>query len=134
MVLLRASSKAIGEDAVLEGATGEGDGGLPHGEALLRFAEAATRNSEDLAAAREHLLEAVGHVGFVEVAATVGIFNGLVRVADATGIPLDDGTRNGSVDFRESLGLNRFGGAANSDLTAATDDADRDDSVKQLFA
>ena len=39
----------------------------------------------------------------MHAAATVGIFNGLVRVADCTGIPLDDGTRDATVEERESL-------------------------------
>lgn len=134
MVLLRASSQAVGETPALEGANGEGDGGLPHGEALLRFAEAATRNSEDLEEARRHALEAVGPAGFIEAAATIGIFNGLVRVADATGIPLDDGTRNSSKTFRAELGFDAFAGAANSDLAAATGGGEAEQSVQRLFS
>ncbi len=119
MVLLRVSSEAIGEKAELEGAMGDGDGGVPHGEALARFAEAATRGSDDLDAARSELIGAVGAEAFIEAAATVGIFNGLVRVADATGTPLDDGTRDDSVEFRAKLGLNEFGSANNTNLEAA---------------
>jgi hypothetical protein len=52
--------------------------------------------------------------GLVLAAATVGILNGLVRTADATGSPLDEGTWTASVRFREELGLNEFSGAASS--------------------
>ena len=118
MVLLRASSKAIGAAADLEGAIGTGDGALPNGALLLRFSEAATRASDDLGAARSQLIAAIGAEAFVEAAATVGIFNALVRVADATGIPLDDSTRDASVQLRSQLGLNAFGSSRNTNLEA----------------
>ncbi len=118
-MLLRASSEALGDEAKLSAAVGEGDGGVEHGELLARFAESATRGSDDLPSLREQLVTAMGGERFIEVAATVGIFNGLVRVADATGIPLDDGTLKASIDFREQLGLNQFAGATNTDLARA---------------
>lgn len=85
----------------------------------MRFAEAVTRGAEDVAAARTALRAALGEEGFGEVAGIVGIFNGLVRNADFSGIPLDEGTLHGSTDFRAELGLNAFGGAANSALDRA---------------
>ena len=115
-MLLRASSEAIGEDAKLDGAVGVGDGAVPHGGVLIAYAEAATRGSDDLPQARAAALAALGEAGFVRAAATVGIFNGLVRVADSIGIPLDDSTRRTTGSFRESLGLNAFSGARNTDL------------------
>ena len=57
MALLRVSSSAIGEEADLGGAVGRGDGAVPHGAALVRFAEAATRGTDDLLEAREALRE-----------------------------------------------------------------------------
>ena len=117
MALLRASSIALGTQADLAGSIGRGDGELPNGAELVRFAEAATRDSDDLPAAREALQEAVGLEAFVLAAATVGIFNGLVRTADSTGIPLDNGMVDGSADFRQDLGLNAFGGSRNTDLS-----------------
>ena len=132
-MLLRASSEAIGEQAELEGTLGRGDGGVEHGEAMARFAEAATRGGEELAALRDPLRAQLGDERFVEVAATIGIFNGLVRVADSTGIPLDDGTLKASVDFRKELGLDQFGGANNSDLSAAGSGASERE-VSKLFA
>ena len=117
-MLLRVSSEAIGMEAELSATVGDGDGGVPHGELLRSFAEAATRDTDDLALVRQGLRDAVGDAAFVEAAATVGAFNGLVRVADGTGIPLDDGTRSVSDGFREALGLNAFAGARNTDLEA----------------
>lgn len=120
MGLLRASSEHIGQSVDLEATVGgSGADGIPHGDALVRFAEAVTRGSEDVDAARAALRDALGEAGFVEAAAIVGIFNGLVRTADASGIPLDEDTLHGSTEFRERLGLNAFGGARNSALAEA---------------
>jgi len=134
-VLLRASGQAIGAATDLEGAIGRGDGDVPHGALLIRFAEAATRASDDLGAVRSQLVAAIGPEAFVEAAATVGIFNALVRVADATGIPLDDGTRDASVQLRSQLGLNAFGSSRNTNLEAEAglDGNERDADVAQLF-
>ena len=123
-MLLRASSEAIGGEAAIEGAIGaaEGDGGVPSGAAMVRFSEAVTLSSPDLEDSRRALLEELGAVGFVEVAATVGIFNGLVRVADSTGIPLDEVSRKVSEGFRDALGLVQFASAQNTDLEAEPGD------------
>ena len=59
-MLLRESGKAIGEDVKLEGSIGEGDSGVHHGAALIRFAEAATRGSDDLNDVRSALVAAIG--------------------------------------------------------------------------
>lgn len=123
-MLLRASSEAIGGKAAIEGAIGaaEGDGGVPSGAAMVRFSEAVTRASSDVEASRRALLDELGTAGFVEVAATVGIFNGLVRVADSTGIPLDDVSRKISAGFRDALGLGQFASAQNTDFEAEPDE------------
>lgn len=132
-MLLRASGEKAGEKVDLAAAVGRGgDGGVPHGEALLRFGEAVTRGSDDAGAARRALLRAVGPAGFMEAASIVGIFNGLVRTADASGIPLDDGMRNDSAEFRGELGLDALAGAANTDLAAVHGDAKPRD-VASLF-
>ncbi len=131
-MLLRESSEAIGEEAKLDAAVGRGDSGIPHGEQLAEFAEAATRGTDRLPALRTELLEVLGAEAFVAVAATVAIFNGLVRVADSTGIPLDDRTRDASIDFRDELGLNSFVGADSTDLAAAKPAA-KGGEVSKLF-
>jgi hypothetical protein len=134
-MLLRASSEAIGQEAELEGTLGRGDGGVEHGDLMARFAEAATRGSEDLESLRSQLFDAVGAERFVEVAGTVGIFNGLVRVADGTGIPLDEGTLKASTDFRKRLGLDEFSGSGNSDLARVAGNAAASErNVSKLFA
>ena len=96
-----------------------GGGGIPHGDELVRFAEAITKGTDDAGPARQALRHALGEDALVEASGIVGIFNGLVRNADFTGIPLDEGTLHGSKDFREALGLNVYAGAANTDVARA---------------
>ncbi len=67
------------------------------------------------------------------MATSVGIFSGLVRVADATGIPLDPGTLGATVDLRDELALNEFSGARNTGLDTADASAASSD-VRRLFA
>ena len=62
-MLLRVSSEAIGLDSDLSATVGEGDGGVPHGELLRSFAEAATLGAEDLASIRSDLWDALGNDG-----------------------------------------------------------------------
>jgi hypothetical protein len=51
---------------------------------------------------------------FVDVAGVIAAFNVVDRVADATGIPLDDMMLAVSADLREQLGLSRFASSANT--------------------
>jgi hypothetical protein len=91
----------------------EGDGGVPHGRLLIRFAEAVL-GEEEIALRRAHdaLASAVGSPGLVDAAGVVGLFNAIDRVADATGIPLEPEKAAASADFRAALDLDRFSVAA----------------------
>ncbi len=133
MTLLRASGDAIGLDVDLGAATGAVEGGgVPDGEALVAFTEAAVlADRDELAARRQDLLEAIGPAAAGHAAATVSAFSGLVRVADAIGIPIDDGLAAVSADHRAELGLEAYGGAANS--AAVEVDGDRFSSIDDLF-
>jgi hypothetical protein len=96
-----------------------GDVGIAAGRELLAFTNAveggATGGGEpDLTAPRSALLDVVGRDGLVEAAATIAVFNGLVRVADGTGIQLDPGLDAFSLADRARLGIDAFAGAANT--------------------
>ncbi len=81
------------------------------------------------------MLAAVGSAGLVEACLTVGAFNGLTRVADATGIALDDGTMAATTDVRAELGLNDMAGARNTGDAVFASGAPRlPESVRDLFA
>jgi hypothetical protein len=119
VALLRASSSALGT-TIDVGATLATGTGVPCGDLLLEFAAAAHHDRDDLPRARDRLRAAVGQAGLVEAALTVGAFNGLTRVADATGIALDGGTLAATGDVRAELGLDAFAGAANTAAAATT--------------
>jgi len=53
-------------------------------------------------------------VDLSDVAATIGAFNVVDRIADATGIPLDPMIEALSADFRAELNLARFASSANT--------------------
>lgn len=91
--------------------------GVAGGAELLAFAEAAVKG-EPLEELRTALIDAVGMDGASQAAATVAAFSGLVRVADGTGIPIDDGLAAASTEIRDQLDLGSFSGAANTDLAA----------------
>ena len=82
------------------------DGGVAHGEVLMNFAEALpSRDEAALGAAREALLREAGPEILVDVAAIAGNFQRMVRIADATGIPLDDRNVAISGDVCDELDL-----------------------------
>ena len=92
MVLLRESSKKSGEAADLGIVTGrsDGDGGVPHGAFLLALAEAVARWQWDAVAdLRREGIERLGAQETSDAILVAAGFNGITRVADATGIHLD---------------------------------------------
>ena len=81
------------------------DGGVAHGALLARFAE-RIHDGTDLEPIRQEVAAAVGEAGLVDAAAVCANFNMMVRIADGTGTPLDEGTVEISDEFREELALN----------------------------
>lgn len=109
---MQANEQAVDLAGVVAGAQAVDDR-VPHGKLLARFAEAVVLGSEpELAAARETLLAAVGGEAFVDAACVVGNFERMVRVADATGIPLDAPIVSATTELRDELGLNDYTMAA----------------------
>ena len=117
-MLLRASGEVSGNTvdvhAVTEAAAAT-DSRVDHAESLVAFADAAVaRDEESLERSRRELLEKVGPEGLVDAAGVVGNFQRMVRIADATGIPLDAPMSLITEDLRRDLGIDRYGSAANS--------------------
>lgn len=87
----------------------QGDGGVPHGELLVRFAEAAILGSDDeIRQVREELATTLGEDALVDAAAVVAIFCCNVRVADASGVPLDEATAEVRERIGERVGIARY--------------------------
>ena len=82
---------------------------VPDGELLLRFAEAVLGVDDDvLALVRQELRETLGDAVLSDVAATVASFNAVVKLADGSGIPLEDYKHEATEDIRAQLELDRF--------------------------
>lgn len=89
--------------------TGAPSSGLAHGGELLAFADAMVgRDDAALDRARAALLEAAGPENLVDAAAVASNFERMVRIADATGIPLDRPLEQASGELRAELGLDRM--------------------------
>ncbi len=117
-MMLRASVERSGGEVDLNAVTKPGalPGGAVEGAAeLLAFADAMVgRDPAEIEHARKALIERLGADQFVEAAAVVANFQRMVRIADATGIPLDGVVMAMSEDFRGELGIDDFEGAARS--------------------
>ena len=100
-------------DAVLDTSSNT-ETGVPAGAELLAFVDAIETDHGRVREARQALRTVVGEDGMLEAAATAAVFNGLIRVADGTGIQLDDGLKIASASDRAHFGINNFAGAAST--------------------
>ena len=109
-MLLRGSGEHTGDDYDLSAIVNDGvaDGGVAAGAALAAYADAFFEDGNGLAAARDRLQVEVGEEASVDAAATLAIFNAVVRIADSTGIPLEEAKARMSADLRDDLGLNDY--------------------------
>ena len=91
------------------------DNGVPHGGLLNTFAEAVLGTDDaKLDAARTAVVEALGPAALVDAAGVIGAFMQMDRIADATGLPLDEFVVEATSDIREDLGLHTFSSARNT--------------------
>ena len=112
MLLLRASGDHDGEEYDLGGVVGDGGDlegiDVPAGDLLAQYVDAFYDSPEALRHAGQRLRESLGDGAFVDAAAVVGMYDSVVKVADATGIPIDESKVEVSEDVRELLGVNDF--------------------------
>jgi hypothetical protein len=110
-MMLRASTQDdIGDNlnlhAVIDGANT--DSGVPHSSELINFVDGALTGTPDLATARSKLVEAAGAEVTADAAAVIGNFQRMTRIADSTGIPVEEATAAMTTDLRNDLRLNDF--------------------------
>lgn len=85
------------------------DARVAHAIELLEFGEAMLGTDvARQARARDKLRAALGPAGLVDAAAIVASFNAVVKLADGTGIPLEDFKAQATQDLRAELDLERF--------------------------
>ena len=83
--------------------------GVEHGNLLLAFTEAIVRDDEAaLTQARHAVIEGISPEAMVDAAGVASNFERMVRIADATGIQLDERMAALSQEVRDTLHLERF--------------------------
>ena len=105
---LRVSGEHTGKDYDIEAVmSGEGvENDIPNGNLLNDFTEAiVTLDKGPITLACERLIIEMGEQALIDASATVAAFNAYPRMADATGIPLEDAKEKASVELRKNLGL-----------------------------
>ena len=113
--MLSLSADLSDNDVDLNVINGEGDGGVLHGSELRAFAEGlASRDEAALKVARDDLQRVGGDEVLVDAAGVAANFQRMVRIADATGIPVDDIMAGLAGDIPEQLDLRRFQSAEKS--------------------
>lgn len=82
--------------------------GVPHSAELLGFVDALLGNTDNLDAARHTLRQVLTDAAFVDTCATVASFNAVVKVADGTGIPLEEQKAEKTAQLRAELGIDQL--------------------------
>ena len=78
--------------------------GVPHAPLLLAFADAVIAG-DGIEVPRERVMAALGEAALVDAAAVIAGFDGITRIADATGIPIEPAKAEQTAGFRTELGL-----------------------------
>jgi hypothetical protein len=71
---------------------------------LLGFADAVIAN-DAIDVQRARVAAALGEPAMIDAAAVIAGFDGITRIADATGIPIEPAKAEQTADFRTELGL-----------------------------
>jgi hypothetical protein len=105
--MLRWSSTATDQAVELESvAAGAGEVGLAHGEVLLQFASACAATDDDqLAAARQALVDATDEAFMVDAAAVAANFEMMTRLADGTGAAMPAARLDAAADEIATMGV-----------------------------
>jgi hypothetical protein len=88
---------------------GKTDTGVPAAHELIALAEAAIAGEpRSLDRARAAVAKRVGQDALIDAAAVIAGFDGITRIADATGIPLEPSRAAETVDLRAQLAIDEF--------------------------
>ncbi len=108
--MLRASSQGEGFDANLQAVVqADLDSGTKNSQLLRQLTECTIEMRwDDLAEYREEAVKQLRAQGAVDALAVASGFNGITRVADATGIPIDHYEDELGRQIRQSTGIDAF--------------------------
>ena len=75
---------------------------------MLAFADATIVDAAALASARAAVAACAGEAAMIDSAAVIAGFDAITRVADGTGIPLEQPKAEATAGWRASLGIDAF--------------------------
>lgn len=109
-MLLRASGEKEATSYDLAAVTRtDADSGVDHGELLIQLAEQTAGSAwQALRTTFARAIDIMGERQVVDALVVASAFNGITRVADATGIPLDENTAATTSTMRAATGLDAF--------------------------
>lgn len=109
-MLLRESGRREEADYDLSAVTNRSrNAGLPYEGWLRALTEQTIAGAwETLRSTLSEAVQEMGQAAAVDVLVVASAFNGITRVADATGIPLDRNTALNTVAMRTAVGLDDF--------------------------
>ena len=109
-MMLRESVQQTGVEFELSSLSGEkADGTVPHQDLLLDFAEAVVlRDTVTAAALRPKMIEVLGRAGYLDACGVIAGFHGFTRIADASGVPLDERYLADAEDVKAQTGVRKF--------------------------
>ena len=85
------------------------DSGVEHGRLLGQLVDATISHDWSLVETlRDECVQVMGAQKTVDAIAVASAFNGITRIADATGIPLDEGPAEATASMRSQLAINDF--------------------------
>jgi hypothetical protein len=114
-MLLRRSGEIQEENYDLTGVTGQGTIGVENEETLNAIADAVFyADAGDLEKIRAQAILKIGDQQLTDAFAVASAFNGITKVANATGIPLDARTEEVTVELRQSAGIDDYSDAFKS--------------------
>jgi len=116
-LLLRASGDRNNENYILDSVTADkiGESGVGNGEFLMELSAAVYSQDEStLRNIRTRGLELLGARGIADALGIASGFNGITKVANGTGLPLDQSTVAVTEELRINAGINQFSEAFKS--------------------
>ena len=88
---------------------GSANSTIPAADRLVRYAEACVEgNRYAVGRSRAALAAEIGDGAVVDAAAVIAVFNAAVRIADATGMPLEPFKAQATADLRSALDIERY--------------------------
>lgn len=108
-MLLRRSGNQKNEEYNLTGVTGSSRVGIEHEDIMLMIAEAVVSSEPDaITAMRQQASAEIGEQQMLDAIGIASGFNGITKIANATGLPLDQRTRHITAELRHVTGIDDY--------------------------